>query len=169
MMTFRRLYIKYLVWRSKAVDIWSKSAYPADVLSNLCSNGFVFEGMECTSMEGFLQALKHKDVDKQKQICSMAGKDAKNNSTTRWQTEQIVWWKGSKIDRQSEDFLVLVKRAYQAMFEQSECFRSALMTTRGRRLFHSRGVENPYKTILTESEFCSILTEIRDAYDKRKK
>ena len=168
-MTFRRLYIKYLVWRSKAVDIWSKSAYPADVLSNLCSNGFVFEGMECTSMEGFLQALKHKDVDKQKQICSMAGKEAKNNFTTRWQTDQIVWWKGSKIDRQSEDFLVLVKRAYQAMFEQSECFRSALMTTRGRRLFHSRGVENPYKTILTESEFCSILTEIRDAYDKRKK
>ena len=169
MMTFRRLYIKYLVWRSKAVDIWSKSAYPADVLSNLCSNGFVFEGVECKSMEGFLQALKYKDVDKQKQICSMAGKEAKNNSTTRWQTDQIVWWKGSKIDRQSEDFLVLVKRAYQAMFEQSECFRSALMTTRGRRLFHSRGVENPYKTILTESEFCSILTEIRDAYDKRKK
>ena len=163
MMTFRSLYIKYLVWRNKAVDIWSSSAYPADVLSNLCSNGFVFEGVECKSMEGFLQALKYKDVDKQREICSMKGRDAKNKSTTGWQTYQIVWWMGHKIDRHSEDFLNLVKRAYQAMFEQNERFRTALMTTRGKRLFHSRGVGNPYKTILTESEFCSILTEIRDA------
>ena len=42
---FRRLYIKWLVWRGKAVDIWSKSDYPADVLSNLCSNGFRFDGV----------------------------------------------------------------------------------------------------------------------------
>lgn len=42
---FRRLYIKWLVWCGKAVDIWSKSEYPADVLSNLCSNGFRFDGM----------------------------------------------------------------------------------------------------------------------------
>ena len=42
---FRELYIKWLVWRGRAVDIWSKSEYPADVLSNLCSNGFRFDGM----------------------------------------------------------------------------------------------------------------------------
>lgn len=55
---FRALYIKWLVWRENAVDIWSKSEYPADVLSNLCSNGFRFDGMFCGSMEGFLQSLK---------------------------------------------------------------------------------------------------------------
>ncbi|MBP3573113.1 MAG: hypothetical protein J6J71_00705 [Prevotella sp.] len=60
----RRLYIKWLVWKGKAVDIWSKSDYPADVLSNLCSNGFRFEGMVCGSMEGFLQSLKQKDKEK---------------------------------------------------------------------------------------------------------
>lgn len=166
---FRRLYIKWLVWRGKAVDIWSKSDYPADVLSNLCSNGFRLDGMVCGSMEGFLQSLKQKDKDKQRQICSMKGKNAKKMTSTGWQTDQIVWWKGVAIDRQSEEYGQLVRRAYQAMFEQNERFRTALMSTRGQKLFHSRGESNPFKTILTESELCTILTELRDNYDKRDK
>ena len=166
---FRRLYIKWLVWRGKAVDIWSKSDYPADVLSNLCSNGFRFDGMVCGSMEGFLQSLKQKDKDKQRQICSMKGKNAKKMTSAGWQTDQIVWWKGVAIDRQSEEYGQLVRRAYQAMFEQNERFRTALMSTRGQKLFHSRGESNPFKTILTESELCTILTELRDNYDKRDK
>lgn len=27
--------------RGKAIDVWSRSKYPANVLSNLCSNSFV--------------------------------------------------------------------------------------------------------------------------------
>ena len=109
---FRRLYIRWLVWRGKAVDIWSKSEYPADVLSNLCSNGFRFDGVVCGSMEGFLQSLKQKDKDKQRQVCSMKGKNAKKMTSTGWQTDQIVWWKGNPIDRQSQDFYCLVSAAY---------------------------------------------------------
>ena len=37
------------------------------------------------------------------------------------------------------------------------------------RLFHSRGEQNPFKTILTEQELCQILTDLRDNYDKRNK
>ena len=33
MMKLRDLYIKWQVWRGKALDIWSKSPYPANVLS----------------------------------------------------------------------------------------------------------------------------------------
>ena len=42
------------------MDIWSnaKQGDPGKVLSNLCSNGFRFDGMVCGSMEGFLQSLK---------------------------------------------------------------------------------------------------------------
>ena len=166
---FRRLYIKWLEWRGKAVDIWSKSDYLADVLSNLCSNGFRLDGMVCGSMEGFLQSLKQKDKDKQRQICSMKGKNAKKMTSAGWQTDQIVWWKGVAIDRQSEEYGQLVRRAYQAMFEQNERFRTALISTRGQKLFHSRGESNPFKTILTENELCTILTELRDNYDKRDK
>ena len=61
---FRNLIIKYQEWRGRALDIWSAKSYPANVLSNLCSNGFRFEGVVCGSMEGFLQALKQKDPDR---------------------------------------------------------------------------------------------------------
>lgn len=165
----RRLYIKWLVWCGRAVDIWAKNEYPADVLSNLCSNGFRFDGMVCGSMEGFLQSLKHRDADKQRQICSMKGKNARKMSVTGWQTDQIVWWKGNAIDRQSKEYLDFVRAAYQAMFGQNERFRTALMSTRGKRLCHSHGKRDPYKTILTEQEFCGILTELRDSYDLRDK
>ena len=156
------------MFRGKAIDIWSKDPYPCDVLSNLCSNGFKFDGVVCGSMEGFLQSLKQKDINKQRQICSMKGKNAKKMTTNAWQCDQIVWWKGNAIDRQSEDFVKLVRAAYQSMFEQSERFRMALMETRGKTLYH-RGGADPYKTILTEQEFCRILTDIRDSYDMRKK
>ena len=168
-MILRRLKIKWQVFRGKAIDIWSKDTYPSNVLSNLCSNGFKFDGMLCGSMEGFLQSLKQKDINKQRQICSMKGKNAKKMTTNAWQCDQIVWWKGNAIDRQSEDFIKLVRAAYQCMFEQSERFRMALMETRGMTLYHSRGEVNPYKTILTEQEFCEVLAAIRESYDMREK
>lgn len=164
-MRLKDLYVKWQAWRGKALDIWSNSPYPANVLSNLCSNSFRFEGILCGSMEGFLQALKYQDSDKQRRICSMKGKNAKHMTSTYWQTDQIVWWKGVPINRQSKEFQELIRRAYKAMFEQNERFRVALMTTRGLKLYHTRGEQNPYKTILTEAELCSVLTEIRDTYD----
>lgn len=151
------------------MDIWSKSPYPANVLSNLCSNGFCFDGIICGSMEGFLQSLKRKEPDKQRQICSMKGGNARKMSVTSWQTDQIVWWKGQAIDRQSDEYHQLIRRAYQAMFEQSERFRAALMQTRGITLVHTSGEQSPYKTILTPSEFCGILMDLRDNYDLRDK
>ena len=154
---------------TNTLDIRSNGQYPSGVLSNLCSNGFRFEGMVCGSMEGFLQSLKQKDRDKQRQICSMKGGNARKHSVTSWQTDQIVWWKGQAIDRQSEEYQKLLRRVYQAMFDQSERFRAALMSTRGITLVHSSGEENPYKTILSKNEFCQILTEMRDNYDKRDK
>ena len=42
---------------ANTLDIRSNGLYPSNVLSNLCSNGFRFEGMVCGSMEGFLQSL----------------------------------------------------------------------------------------------------------------
>ena len=154
---------------TNTLDIRSNGLYPSNVLSNLCSNGFRFDGMICGSMEGFLQSLKRKELDKQRQICSMKGGNARKMSVTSWQTDQIVWWKGQAIDRQSEEYQQLIRRAYQAMFEQSERFRTALMQTRGMILSHSSGEVNPYKTILTPAELCGILTQLRDNYDKRDK
>ena len=154
---------------TNTLDIRSNGLYPSNVLSNLCSNGFRFDGRICGSMEGFLQSLKRKEPDKQRQICSMKGGNARKLSVASWQTDQIVWWKGQAIDRQSEEYQQLIRHAYQAMFEQSERFRAALMQTRGITLVHTSGEPNPYKTILTPAEFCGILMDLRDNYDLRDK
>lgn len=154
---------------TNTLDIRSNGLYPSNVLSNLCSNGFRLDGMVCGSMEGFLQSLKRKELDKQRQICSMKGGNARKMSVTSWQTDQVVWWKGQAIDRQSEEYQRLIRRAYQAMFEQSERFRAALMQTRGITLVHTSGEPSSYKTILTPSEFCGILMDLRDSYDLRDK
>lgn len=152
---------------TNTLNIRSNGQYPSNVLSNLCSNGFRFDGMVCGSMEGFLQSLKQQDLEKQRSICSMKGGNARKRSVTSWQTDQIVWWKGRAINRQSEEFAVLVREAYQAMFDQNERFRTALMQTRGMNLSHTDGEDNPYKTILTPKEFCGILENLREEYDKR--
>ena len=40
---------------TNTLDIRSNGLYPSNVLSNMCSNGFRFDGIVCGSMEGFLQ------------------------------------------------------------------------------------------------------------------
>lgn len=150
---------------TNTLDIRSNGLYPSNVLSNLCSNGFRYDGMVCGSMEGFLQSLKQRDLGKQRQICSMKGGNARKRSVTSWQTDQIVWWKGQPINRQSDEYQMLIRQAYKAMFDQSERFRSALMSTRGIYLSHTTGENNAFKTILTPNELCGILTELRDDYD----
>lgn len=149
------------------LDIRSNGLYPSNVLSNLCSNGFRFDGVICGSMEGFLQSLKQQDLEKQRQICSMKGGNARKRSVTSWQTGQIVWWKGQAVNRQSDEYQMLIRQAYKAMFEQNERFRVALMSTRGITLIHTTGEANPFKTILTPAELCGTLMEMRDEYDLR--
>lgn len=165
-MNLRSIYIRWLCKAGRAVDIWSGGGYPGEVLSNLCSNAFVYGGVHCNSMEGFLQSLKYDDRQKQLQICQMKGRNAKKAGKEAWKPDQGVYWNGQVVDRQSEAFQTLVAGAYQAMFEQNERFHDALMMTRGKRLFHTRGKRNPFETILTEQELCGILTALRDGVDR---
>ena len=167
-MTLRNLYIQCLCKTGRAVDIWSNGGYPGEALSNLCSNAFVYDGVHCNSMEGFLQSLKYDERAKQLQICQMKGRNAKKASKESWKPDQGVFWNDKVIDRHSEAFQALVMGAYKAMFEQNERFHDALMMTRGKRLYHTRGKRNPFETILTEQELCGILTAIRDGADHAK-
>lgn len=146
---------------TNTLDIRSNGLYPSNVLSNMCDNAFVIDGVQCGSMEGFLQSLKCQDTVRQRLICGMKGGLARKHSTSSWQKDQTVWWNGQAIDRQGEDFQRLVRRAYRAMFEQSRQFRDALMQTRGIMLVHTSGTCDPHKTILTPDELCGILMEMR--------
>lgn len=157
-----KIWVRILCRFGKAIDIRLYGKYPANVLSNLCGNTFVLDGVECKSMEGFLQSLKIDDSVKQRQVCSMKGKKAKNHSTNAWKAEQIVNWRGEKMSRQSREFRLLLERAYQALFDQNARFREALLLTRGKTIYHTMGSSDPNETILTRSEFCDILTGLRE-------
>ena len=47
------------------MDIGSKSGYPAGALSNFSPHPFILDGVQCNSMEGFLQGLKFESKEMQ--------------------------------------------------------------------------------------------------------
>lgn len=158
---FRRIYVKWLVWRGKAVDIGSNGAYPAGVLSNFTPYAFTFRGIEFVSMEALLQGLKFERVEKQAKIFKLVGVQAKFKGKKRkWYLDQRLYWQGKPIMRDSEEYKSLVNEAFDAL-AQNEDFQKALLATGDKRLYHTMGKSEPTKTILTEEEFCSILTKIR--------
>lgn len=154
--------VKVLTWLGLALDISSKNSGPEAILSNFTENHFIFDGIECGGMEGFLQSLKHENQDKQQKICALYGVRAKRKGKWQWMESQTVYWKGQCINRHGEDFQQLVRAAFNAMFEQCSQFRDALVATGYKRLYHSMGKVDPHTTILTEKEFCDILTELRN-------
>ena len=162
--SIRKWYVRFLVRMGKAIDIKLYGRYPADVLSNVKGNHFVIDGVECGSMEAFLQSLKREDVEMQRQIAILKGRDARKSATTSWRATQTLWWKGQPMQRQSDEFYELLQRAYEALYQQSARFRMGLHASKGKRLFHTHGSNDPTKTILTEKEFCRLLTELRDRH-----
>lgn len=144
------------------IDIHSKAEYPANALSNFAERKFIFRGVEISSMEGFLQSLKFSNCDAQKNICKYVGFSAKMlGSSKKWQDTQTLWWDGEPIQRDSSEYIELIEEAYMAMFEQCPEAVTALLDTGDSKLTHKVGHSNKKETILTESEFCSILTKIR--------
>ena len=146
----------------KEIDIYSKGEYPANVLSNFYPNEFVFDGMKCGSMEGFLQSLKYVCPKKQRAVCALSGKEAKEAGANKflWKLLHEAFWQGKRYGRLSPEYRALVLRAYRAMYAQNKDVRKALAASRGKKLCHSIGSHNPKKTILTEREFICCLYNI---------
>ena len=122
------------------MDIGSRNNYPSSSLSNFAGHRFEIDGVLCYSMEGFLQSLKFESKD----------------------IQESVYWRGVEIKRNSQEYQDLLDRAYQCMYDQSESFRNALKASMNSTLTHSMGKKNKNETILTVSEFCSRLTNLRD-------
>lgn len=158
---FHKVYVKILVLLGLAIDIHSKGKWPSYALSNFYPHEFMFNGVKCGSMEGFLQAIKTENPDRQRMVCSLSKKEAKMRSTDTWKKEQNLFWDGKTYNRHGFRFQFLIRRAYREMLKQSPKFREALLATGTKRLFHTIGNTNPHDTILTERELCDILTELR--------
>ena len=55
------------------MDVGSKNGYPAGALSNFSPHPFIIDGVQCNSMEGFLQGLKFESKEMQEYVCSLVG------------------------------------------------------------------------------------------------
>ena len=108
------------------MDISSGSGYPASALSNFSPHPFEIDGVQCNSMEGFLQALKFESEEMQKYVCTLVGKAAKfKGKKKKWYKKQELYWNGKTYKRDSEEYKNLLNRAYNRLYT-NENFRKAL-------------------------------------------
>ena len=118
------------------MDISSGAGYPAGNLSNFHPHPFEIDGVQCASMEGFLQSLKFSNPDMQVEVCKLVGRVAKaRGSKKNWQRDQTLYWRGQPIKRESKEYQTLLDRAYTAL-TQNENFRNALLATNNATLTH---------------------------------
>lgn len=146
------------------MDVGSKAGWPSSALSNFAPHRFVFDGVECVSMEGFLQSLKFDKPHIQTEVCSLVGLQAKRRGQKRnkaWKRVQTLWWKGVPMKRNSAAYQTLLWNAYLEL-SKNDSFRRALLATRNAVLTHSIGSRDSSQTVLTEQEFCRILTDLRE-------
>jgi len=126
-------------------------------LSNFAPHPFVFEGVQCASMEGLLQSFKSPYPHIQVEICKLVGVTAKRRgSKIDWRKKQLLYWKHEEFPRLGEDYEKLLDAAYDAL-SANQKFRDALRATGTAVLKHSIGKTNPTETILTQQEFVSRL------------
>ena len=148
------------------MDIGSGSGFPSGTLSNFAPHPFVIDGVECNSMEGFLQSLKFSNPEMQKEVCKLVGKAAKfKGKKKKWWRTQTLWWQGVEIARSSQEYQDLLDRAFNALAQNSG-FRAALLATGNSVLTHSIGKNKITETVLTRQEFCSRLMKIRERLRK---
>lgn len=137
------------------MDVGSGNTYPASSLSNFAPHGFIFEGVECASMEGFLQGLKFSNPEMQAHVCTLVGRSAKK--------------KGSKKNwkRNSEEYQILLTNAFDAL-ATNNVFKIALLASQNATLTNSMGRNKINETVFTEKEFCSQLHRLRNILKEQK-
>ncbi|WJZ28103.1 hypothetical protein NCTGTJJY_CDS0224 [Serratia phage 92A1] len=120
------------------------------------------DGLSFGSIEGFLQGLKIQNIKLQNRVFTLVGIEAHRAGQQFSVKNQTLYWQGIPINRHSVAYKELVVSGYYHMALQNKAFREALVHTGTKVLTHPLGSDDPFKTILTEKEFCDILTEMRN-------
>jgi hypothetical protein len=122
------------------------------------------DGVECLSMESFLQALKFDKPHIQVEVCKLSGIKAKQRGKDRnnaWKLKQGLWWKEDFYPRGDDSYQRLLDRAFIELAFTNEKYRQALLDTGDMILTHHIGRTSKSETVLTQNEFCSRLMKIR--------
>ena len=152
--------------RELILDISFKSKGLAKALSNLCNYPFVKDGVSCESMESFIQSLRVKDPSLQKEIYSKTGPFAYSirEVLPDWRINKTVYWQGIAINRLSPSYFEFMKSAYKCLYTSSAIFRCALAQSSQLILIHSSGCNEISETLLTPSEYISLLQYLIKTY-----
>ena len=153
----------YKLNEHNTIDIGYKSKGIAKALSNLSPYPFILDGVYCECMEAFIQSLKIQDIDVQKDVCSKPALFCYGIREMHddWRISQTVYWRGKEIDRHSEEYMYLLRRAYKKLYDESPTFRYALEKSKGYTLIHSIGCTDDTQTLLTPDEYIQLLNELR--------
>lgn len=147
------------------IDIYSGSKNEIEkVLSNLYTHYFVFDGIPYKCVESFIQSLKFVEYEDTKKFIGLLGGASYRLGQTnnKWKKDLTLYYKGQPIHRMSDAYNALIFNMYCSVVEQCPKFRQALVDSYPREIRHSMGNDDPTQTILTEKEFCEILTELRE-------
>lgn len=151
------------------MDIGSGTGFPSSALSNFAPHPFIIDGIECNSMEGFLQSLKFSNPEMQIEVCKLVGKAAKfKGKKKKWWKTQTLYWQGKEFKRDSQEYQALLDKAFAALAKNTS-FQKALLATGKATLTHSIGKSDKTQTVLTKNEFCSRLTKIREELQRNDK
>lgn len=145
-----------------AINISSRSSGAAGSLSNFAPHPFVFDGVLCNSMEGFLQSLKFQNPDMQVEVAKLVGRKAKSKGKKKkWYTSQTLYWQNVSYDRSSDAYSELIRRAFDAYASNAK-LQKILLSTNNAVFEHSMGSRKKSETVLTRTEFVQNLTRIRN-------
>ena len=144
---------------TELLDIKAKDKGIGGALSNFAPHAFTIDGVQCASMEGFLQSLKFQDTAEQQRVLYMKAKEAKEYGSKRsW--DRYLYWKGTKVDRFSKEYQSLLEKAYRSMLANPN-FKQALVDSKRKILLHTIGKTMRKNTVLTWWEFIWILYKLR--------
>ena len=154
--------IFWAIGNEETVDIDSQGEYPAYPLSNLYQCPFYFDGVYCASREGLLQAFKTEFINEQVRLCGLPGSIAQKagQQYNNWKDDQFLYWHGKSYKRDSQEYWDLLLRVFDPE-NMSVDVLAALLATHNRELVHSIGKSDITDTVLTELEFCSLMTIAR--------
>lgn len=145
------------------MNIGSNNKGVAGRLSNFTARPFVFNKIKCASMEGLLQSLKFDKPRIQEEVCKLTGFAAKKRGSKRnkaWKSKQVLWWNGVEYSRKGHGYQNLLSRMFIALSENKK-FAKDLLSTGSAVFKHSIGKNKESETVLTEREFCEMLTMVR--------
>lgn len=151
-----------------AINISSTNKGAAAALSNFTPHPFIFDGVICNSMEGFLQSLKFENPKMQVYVATLVGRKAKfKGQKKKWYITQTLYWKGIPYKRESDEYTKLIEKAFDA-YAQNTKIQKILLSTNNAVFEHSMGKRKKSQTVLTRTEFINNLTRIRYNIQKQK-